>query len=395
MYFSNDISLLTIWLLAGSLLCLAYTAVFYALRVLTVIRYRRKSDTERAEKPNSDYIPVSIVIYSQADAENLEEILRSILTQDYPAAFEVIVVNEGEVTDVRDTVSMLRAKYPNLYLTYTPDGVVNLSRKKLALTLGIKAARYDVVILTTTAAIIPSPFWLRRMAHRFGNESSTEVVLGFATINNPDDDVDPAGRTRTFDFCARSIRWLAAAIAGHPFRGTEYNLAYRRSLFLKNKGFARSLNLHFGDDDIFISEIANGANTAVELSDDSIVTIRHGSNPRLFRESVVRHISTEQFIRRRPRILFPLSYILQPLAIVASIVAAIISLPNLVPSIATTIIIIAFMTLDIITWHAATKALKMRNLLLSLPWLVWTHPLRRALAHARASIVKQKKYTWN
>lgn len=395
MYFSINILQLTIWLLAASLLCLIFTAVFYALRVRTVVQYRRKSDTERAEKPNSEYIPVSVVIYSQADAENLEEILRSVLTQDYPAAYEVIVVNEGEVTDVRDTVSMFRSKYPNLYLTYTPDGVVNLSRKKLALTLGIKAARYDVVILTTTAAIIPSPLWLRRMAHRFDNTSPTEVVLGFASINNPGEYTEPAGRAQTFDFTAGSIRWLAAALSGHPFRGTEYNLAYRRSLFLKNKGFARSLNLHFGDDDIFISEIADRTNTAVELSDDSIVTVRHGNNPRLFRESEVRHISTEQFIHRRPRILFPLSYILQPIAIAAAIVAACISLPNLLPAIVAALIIIAFMVFDITTWHAAAKALKMRNLLLSLPWLVWTHPIRRALAHARASIVKQKKYTWN
>lgn len=395
MYFSLEISQLTIWLLAASIICLLYTAIFYFLRVRTVVRYRRKSDTERAEKPNSAYVPVSVVIYSQADAENLEEILQSILTQDYPAAFEVIVVNEGEVTDVRDTVSMLRAKFPNLYLTYTPDGVVNLSRKKLALTLGIKAARYDVVVLTTTAAIIPSPLWLRRMAHRFDDDSATEVVLGYATIDNHDETEEPATRARTFDFVAESTRWLAAAIAGRPYRGTEYNLAYRRSLFLKNKGFARSLNLHFGDDDIFISEIAKGDNTAVELSDDSIVVVRHGSNPRLFRESIVRHISTEQFIRHRPRILFPLSYIVQPIAVVASLVAAIINLPNIAPAIIAALIIIGLMAADIIAWHAATNALKMRNLLMSLPWLVWTHPLRRILAHARASIVKQKKYTWN
>ena len=61
------------------------------------------------------------------------------------------MVNEGESADVRDAVSMLRASHPNLYLTFTPEGVVNLSRKKLGITLGIKAARYDIAVLTTTA----------------------------------------------------------------------------------------------------------------------------------------------------------------------------------------------------------------------------------------------------
>ena len=115
-------------------------------------------------------------MYSQGDAGHLEEILKALLDQDYPAVFEVVVVNEGERSDVSDLVSMLRASHSNLYLTYTPDGVVNLSRKKLALTLGVKAARYGVVVLTTTAAVIESRMWLRRMMAPFGASSPVEVV---------------------------------------------------------------------------------------------------------------------------------------------------------------------------------------------------------------------------
>ena len=65
------------------------------------------------------------------------------------------------------------------------------------------------------------------------------------------------------------VHWIGDALAGHPWRGNEYNLVYRRDLFFRNKGFSRHLNLRQGDDDIFVKEIATAANTAVELSAES------------------------------------------------------------------------------------------------------------------------------
>ena len=203
-------------------------------RVRTVITYRDAPHNERPDKPDADYLPASVIIYSQGDAENLRELLEIVLNQDYPAAYEVIVVNEGEAGDVRDTVGMLRGRYSNLYLTFTPEGVVNLSRKKLALTLGLKAARYDVAVLTTSAAIISSPQWLRRMTRRFDVNSPVEVVLGVAVVD-PEEDSHTGRRRRAFDFVVETVRWLGVAIAGKPFRGTEYNIAYRRSAFCVTK----------------------------------------------------------------------------------------------------------------------------------------------------------------
>lgn len=394
MVFSPTISFAALWLIAASAICVLAVATFYIFRLQTVIKYRRNADSERPDKPDSEYLPASVVIYSQGDAENLQSLLETVLNQDYPAAYEVIVVNEGESGDVRDTVGMLRNRYPNLYLTFTPEGVVNLSRKKLALTLGIKAARYDVVVLTTTAAIVRSPMWLRRMMWRFDKDSPVEVVLGFAAVD-PDEDTCHGHRRRAFDYVAESVRWLAVAIAGKPFRGTEYNIAYRRSLFMRNKGFARSLNLHNGDDDIFVSEIANGANTRVELSEESVVNIRQGNHPRLFGERVLRRIFTERFIRRRPRILVSLTGCLQLGAICSAIAATVIDRPNVFVAIIAAAIIIILLTLDIVMWRKTMKALKARPLFATIPWLVLSYPARRLMAHVHSRLSKQKKYTWD
>ena len=166
------------WLLVGAAVCALLLAAILFFRVRNVAEYRRRADSERPDKPDADYLPVSVIVYSQSESESLAELLPMLLKQDYPAAFEVIVVNDGESVDVRDTVSLLRASHPNLYLTFTPQGVVNLSRKKLALTLGIKAARYDVVALTTAAVEIESTQWLRRRMRPFGSDSPVALVIG-------------------------------------------------------------------------------------------------------------------------------------------------------------------------------------------------------------------------
>lgn len=361
--------------------------------VWKVTAWRRRADKGDTTPGDTGLKPASVVIYSQSDADNLESLLQAVLTQEYPEAFEVIVVNEGTSADVRDIVTVLKNSYPNLYLTSTPEGVVNLSRKKLALTLGIKAARYDIVVHTTTAAAIESPLWLRDMMAPFADDN-IELVLGYAYAS-PDDDNALGKRRRAFDHVAENVRWLAAALARNPFRGTEYNIAYRKETFMRNKGFAHTLNLRYGDDDIFISEIARRKNTAVVLTEESMVRLRHGNHPRIFSEAVLRRIFTESFIRRRPRFVFSLAGWLQLATLAACVVAAVASYPDMTPAIVATVITLLLFALDIYTWRAAMKALKSRSLALTLPWFSITYPIRRIYYHIRARLGKQKKYTWD
>ena len=157
MYFSFDISLIIIILLSAAALAAVVACCYVAVQGMRLSRARRFCDSiERADE--GGYEPVSVIIYSQDEAEALDVLLRDVLAQDYPAPMEVIVVNEGESSDVRDTVDLLQASFPNLYLTHTPDGARNLSRKKLALTLGVKAARHATVVVT---AVGTAPCWRR------------------------------------------------------------------------------------------------------------------------------------------------------------------------------------------------------------------------------------------
>ena len=126
-----------------------------------------------------------------------------------------------------------------------------------------------------------------------------------------------------------------------------------------------------------------------------MVRLRHGNHPRIFTERTLQRHFTESFIRRRPRILYPLAGWLQLAAIICGGMAAIISWPNLQAALVALVIVAVMLTIDIITWRKAQEALRSRRLLLSIPWLAVLYPVRRMVSHIHSLLGRQKKYTWD
>ena len=172
-------------------------------------------------------------------------------------------------------------------------------------------------------------------------------------------------------------------------------MAYRRDTFFRNKGFSRSLNLHFGDDDIFISEIANSANTAVELGDESILGVLAHNYSHALRLSAMRHLFTESHIRRRPRLWSMLAALCVPVS-VGCLAAAVAMCPanGFVVALAAAVLIalVAGVTAG---WRSVLRSLCMRRLGPSIFPLAIGYPLRRLMLRVRARFSKQKRYTWD
>jgi glycosyltransferase involved in cell wall biosynthesis len=398
MIFSFDLNVTVIILSAASLLSLICVIFIYVMRIRRVTRYARLQNDELPDFDNPEreidaaLEPASIVVYAQDQAESLEHLLPQLLEQDYAPRFEIIVVNEGESEATRDIVDTLRITHNNLYLTYTPDGARNLSRKKLALMLGIKAARNRVVVNTTAGVVIESTHWLEMIMRNF-TDKDVEVVLGYAVPT--DNDSGMGKRCRAFDTIVDGVTWLTSAIKGKPYRGTEFNIAYTRDIFFKNKGFSRSLNLRHGDDDIFISEIANSANTAVELSEPSIVRCNFYNHRRAIGELQRRHEFTGRFISKSSRRLMALGAWLMWLTLGTGIAAAVLALPNVFAAIIAAVIIVTLLVTVSVVWRKAMRTLGSRTMLFTLPWLALTLPIRKALRAIRYRLRKGRNYTWN
>ncbi len=388
MTFDFDISGLTIILLSLSFLCMLIVVAIYCPFVRRVALRRCQCQSMVDNENEAGWPAASIVVYSQNEFGRLEDLLRVVLGQNYPGNFEVIVVNEGDSEEVRNLIAAMQLTNRNLYLTFTPEGAHNLSRKKLALTLGIKAARYDIVVLTTVDAMIDSDKWLAGMMRHFKDES-TGIVLGYAAP------LERVGRSASFAFAANSVAWLSSAIGRHTYRGSELNLAYRRQLFFDNKGFSRSLNLHFGDDDIFVSEIARADNAVVELSPESIVRFNTYNNVKTMRDTAVRRLFTEHFIKHKPFSREALGEGALWVCLASGAGAVVVEPTN--PAVVCACIIMTALAYEEIarSWRKSTAALELRRLTLTAPFFVLLRPFARFRLKLSARFSKQKKYTWD
>ncbi|MCM1138878.1 MAG: glycosyltransferase [Muribaculaceae bacterium] len=353
-----------------------------------VLEDNNKPLPERAE----DYPSVSVIVYSEDDAQNLETLLVQILTQDYPASKEVIVVNDGAMGTTKDVIARLEQHYSNLYMTFTPLESRSLSRKKLAITLGVKAARYETVILTTGNCIIESKTWLKSMMRHFS--AGKEIVIGYATPRPTEDAGSGIKRRHAFDTVWTAIEYLSWSIAGRPYRACCYNLAYKRSIFFRNKGFSKSLNLKFGDDDIFINEVSNGQNTATELSTASIVEISETSSSAQFKRSKLRYDYTAKRLKTWARLYFSSCSWAWWLAIASSVAVSIIGLPSLLPTIISVAVILTMWIILMISWKRTSTALGSRPLFLTFPWLMCYHPIFNLYYRIKGYIQKENNFTW-
>lgn len=406
--FDFNITLPTIILLSIVAFCVILLLTAYRFRIARVAKHQQKciksnpfanlsdeNDTtsERIDIEDSySHLPsVSIIVYADDEASHLKHLLTQLLNQEYLGNFEIIVVNDGASETTRDLVSQLELTYPNIYLTFTPDRSRNLSRKKLAITLGIKASRYEIITLVNANSRINSPHWLSLMARNF-NEN-TDVVIGYATPS-VDADKSIGRRRRAFDRVAEAVTYLSAAIGKSPYRGFSYNIAYRRKCFFDNKGFSNSLNLHYGDDDVFINEITNSRNTSVELSPESIVECHFDSVKEAHRILKRRYSYTARFIRKGARCFFGFCSLLFWTWLLASIAAIVISLPNLFPAAIIVVLSITLWIPVILTWRKAMSALKSRRMFLTIPWFIMTRPFYNARYKFNSRRNYRQNHTW-
>ena len=119
----------------------------------------------------------SVIIAVFDNARELEENLPAFLTQTYEPGYEVIVVDESSTDNTEDVLKLFKNDYPHLYSTFIPKPDRNITRRKLALTIGVKATKNEWVILTDIHAKPPSEEWLKEIAECIDN--TTEAMIGY------------------------------------------------------------------------------------------------------------------------------------------------------------------------------------------------------------------------
>ncbi|HEY1112899.1 MAG TPA: glycosyltransferase [Chitinophagaceae bacterium] len=282
--------------------------IFTAFVVITLVQlfyylyfFRRVAYYHPKEKEQSQQHPVSVIICARDEDENLARHLPGVLVQDYATTHEVIVVNDNSVDDSKYILDELKKTFKMLQVVDLAQEAKLIAGKKFPLSIGIKEAKHEIVLLTDADCVPATDKWVYKMQDAFHN--GVEVALGYGAYTKGPGFLNKAIRFETFH---TALQYFGYALAGKPYMGVGRNLAYRKDVFFRNKGFSAINHIPSGDDDLFINRVANGKNTTVVLDPEAFTLSKPKQTWKDWKRQKTRHYSTSKFYKKSHQFLLGL-----------------------------------------------------------------------------------------
>lgn len=249
-----------------SLQIIVFTAVLLMLALVTPLfsPFYRKVKEETpvigdGEQGNS-VPPVSIVLAGHDCSDHLSKVLPKLLEQEYPADYQVIVIIDKSDSDSEDILKLYSSNQ-HLYYIILPDTSRYLSRKKLGLTLGMRAAKHDWVLVTDVHSMPSSPKWLFSMARHCS--VSNNMVLGLALYGND------APLYYRYEQLRTMMYYLRIAQRDIPFSTNHPVVMMRKSEFLTGNGFRGNLELARAEFELLVNKFGKKSACAVAIEPEA------------------------------------------------------------------------------------------------------------------------------
>lgn len=244
------------------------------------------------KKSQSQQHPVSVIICARDEDENLARNLPGVLVQQYGSSHEVVVVNDNSVDDSKYILQELKKTFKSLNIVELTQEAKLISGKKYPLSIGIREAEHEVLLLTDADCVPASEHWIEKMQD--GYDGGIEIVLGYGAYHRKKGLLNKLIRFETFH---TALQYLSYALAGMPYMGVGRNLSYRKDLFLRNKGFSSINHIPSGDDDLFVNKVATKENTGVVIDPEAITRSIPKTTWRSWLNQKSRHYTTAKYYK--------------------------------------------------------------------------------------------------
>ena len=261
---------------------------------------------------------VSVIICARDEAENLAQNLPGALVQEYKTTHEVIVVNDNSFDDSKYLLEELKKTFRQLQVVELTQEAKMIPGKKFPLSIGIKSAKYEIVLLTDADCVPASEHWINSMQEVYDDD--TEIVLGYGAYHKRKGLLNKIIRWETFH---AALQYFSYALAGTPYMGVGRNLSYKKAIFYRHKGFSAHNNVPGGDDDLFINMAATRKNTKINVNKDSFTLSKPAVTWSQWLSQKKRHYTTSKYYKPLHKFLLGLyalsQFLFYPLLILSCI----------------------------------------------------------------------------
>ena len=154
-----------LWEFIFYLFCFAgFVQIFYYSFFYSRVAFYREKKRQQSQQH-----PVSVIICAKDEDENIARYFPGVLVQKYPSTHEVIVVNDNSVDDSKYILEELQKTFKLLQIVDLKQEAKLISGKKYPLSIGIKEAKHEIVLLTDADCVPASEFWIQKMQDAYVN----------------------------------------------------------------------------------------------------------------------------------------------------------------------------------------------------------------------------------
>lgn len=236
--------------------------------------------------------PISVIICARDEAANLAKNLPGALVQKYNTTHEVIVVNDNSLDESKYVLEEYQRSFKQLQLVELKQEARFIPGKKFPLSIGIKTAKHEIVLLTDADCVPASEFWIEKMQEGFYD--GIEIVLGYGPLHKKKGFFNKMVRWETFH---TALQYLSYAKSGIAYMGVGRNLSYKKAVFFRHKGFSAHNHVPGGDDDLFINKAATKKNTAIIIDKDAFTLSEPASTWKQWVTQKKRHYTTRKYYK--------------------------------------------------------------------------------------------------
>jgi glycosyltransferase involved in cell wall biosynthesis len=235
---------------------------------------------------------VSVIVCARDEAANLASNLPGILIQDYSTTHEVIVVNDNSYDESKYLLEALKKEYKQMQVVELTQEAKMIPGKKFPLSIGIKSAKHEILLLTDADCVPATEHWITSMQDAYHDD--TEIVLGYGAYHKQKGLLNKIIRWETYH---SALQYLSYALADIPYMGVGRNLSYKKIVFFRQKGFSAHNHLPGGDDDLFINGAATKNNTRINIDPASFTLSVPASSWQQWKNQKARHYTTSKFYK--------------------------------------------------------------------------------------------------
>ena len=260
-------------------------------------------------------IPISVIVCAKNEEENVRTLIPLLVEQNYPQ-FEIVLIDDASSDNTLEIFEEFEKLHTNIKLVKVENNEAFWGNKKYALTLGIKAAKYEYLLFTDADCLPSSKDWIANMSSQFTVEKT--IVLGYGAYEKITNSF--LNKIIRFETLLTATQYFSWAKLGKPYMGVGRNLAYKRDEFFKVRGFMDHMKIRSGDDDLFINQAAEAKNTAVCYLPNSFTYSKPKTSFKDWFTQKRRHISTAKHYKIFDKNQLGLFYVSQLLFLILPII---------------------------------------------------------------------------